>query len=450
MVKYIKPDVKVSPPGPKSRALIRRDNKVMSKSLSRSSELVAKTAHGVFVQDLDDNVYLDFGAGIAVAGVGHTHLKVVNAIKQQAEKLVFINSLDYYSIPQVDYAERLVEITPGDYKKRVFFANSGSESVDGAIKCAKYYNRKQGRGGYYGIGFIGGFHGRTLGAVSFTTSNKEARKSFWPMYAGNVIVPYADCYHCYFNQTYPECGLFCMDHITKVVFEKMLDTDDVGFFLLEPIQGAGGYIVPPAEWLQKLQKFANEHGITFIIDEVQTGFARTGEWFASQHFGIVPDIITVSKAMAAGMPCGAFISRAEMQDWPSGAHEGTLNGNPVIMAAANAVLDIMNEQNLRNNAKIQGAYLKKRWKEFQENHPQVGDVRGVGLMVGVEFVKDLETKEPDSKLRNSLMEETFKEGLMLLGAGKNSIRLCPPLIIQQDQIDMAMEIVESAWKKIAK
>ncbi|MHA2395286.1 MAG: aminotransferase class III-fold pyridoxal phosphate-dependent enzyme [Candidatus Thorarchaeota archaeon] len=450
MKKYLKPEIKESPPGPKSRAFISRDKKVMSKSLSRSSELVAKTAHGIFVQDLDDNVYIDFGAGIAVAGVGHTHPKVVNAIKQQAEKLVFINSLDYYSIPQVDYAERLVEITPGDFKKRVFFANSGSESVDGAIKCAKYYNRKQGRGGYYGIGFLGSFHGRTMGAVSFTTSNKEARKSFWPMYAGNVIVPYADCYHCYFKQTYPDCGLFCLDHITDVVFEKMLDADDVGFFLLEPIQGAGGYIVPPAEWLLGIQNFANDNGITLIVDEVQTGFARTGEWFASQYFGIVPDIIAVSKAMAAGMPCGAFISRAEMQDWGSGAHEGTLNGNPVIMAAANAVLDIMNEQNLRKNAKIQGDYLKKRWKEFQETRPQIGDVRGVGLMVGVEFVKDLETKEPDPKIRNNLMEQAFKEGLMLLGAGKNSIRLCPPLIIQQDQIDMAMEIVESAWKKIAK
>jgi 4-aminobutyrate aminotransferase len=289
-----------------------------------------------------------------------------------------------------------------------------------------------------------------MGAVSFTTSNKEARKSFWPMYAGNVIVPYADCYHCYFKQTYPECGLHCLDYITNTVFEKMLDPDDVAFFLLEPIQGAGGYIIPPTEWLKGIQKFANDHGISLIVDEVQTGFARTGEWFASQYFGIVPDVITISKAMAAGMPCGAFISRAEMQDWWSGAHEGTLNGNPVIMAVANAVLDVMKEMNLRKNAKIQGDYLKKRWKEFQESHLQIGDVRGVGLMVGVEFVKDVETKEPDPKLRNKLLEQAFKEGLMLLGAGKNSIRLCPPLIIQQDQIDMAMEIIDSAWKKITK
>jgi len=439
----------VSPPGPNSREFIKRDSEVMSKSLTRSSELVAKTARGVFVQDLDDNVYLDFGAGIAVASVGYTHPKVVKAIKQQAEQLIFINSLDYYSLPQVEYAERLVQITPGNHKKRVFFANSGSESVDGAIKCAKYYNRKLGRGGYYGIGFLGGFHGRTMGAVSFTTSSKGARKSFWPMYAGNVIVPYADCYHCYFRQTYPECGLYCMDYVTDVVFEKILDTDDVGFFLLEPIQGAGGYIVPPTEWLQRLQKFANDNGIAFIVDEVQTGFARTGEWFASQHFGITPDVITVSKAIAAGLPCGAFISRAEMQDWWPGAHEGTLNGNPVVMAAANAVLDIMNEQNLRDNAKIQGAYLKKRLLEFQENHPEVGDVRGIGLMVGIEFVRNPETKQPDPKLRNALIEQAFKEGLMLLGAGKNSIRLCPPLIIRRKHIDMAMEIIESAWKKIS-
>jgi 4-aminobutyrate aminotransferase len=420
----------------------------MSKSLTRSSELVAKAAHDVFVQDLDDNVYLDFGAGIAVAGVGHTHPKVVDTIKQRADQLIFVNSLDYYTVPQVDYAERLVKITPGDYSKRVFFANSGSESVDGAIKCAKYYNRKMGRGGYYGIGFLGGFHGRTMGAVSFTTTSKYARKSFWPMYPGNVIVPYADCYHCYFGQAYPDCGLFCLDYITDVVFEKMLDADDVAFFLLEAIQGAGGCIIPPVEWLKKLQAFANNQEICFILDEVQTGFGRTGEWFASQHFGVEPDIVTVSKAMAAGFPCGAFISRAEMQDWWLAAHEGTLNGNPVIMSVANTVLDIIEEQDLCGNAKIQGAYLKSRWEEFQETHPQVGDVRGLGLLIGVEFVKNPDTREPNPKLRNALIEQAFKEGLMLLGAGMSSIRLSPPLIVKREHIDIAMDIIESAWKKI--
>lgn len=449
-MEWTKPKIKVEPPGPKSQAFIKRDSEIMSKSLSRASELVGKAAHGVFVQDLDDNVFLDFGAGIAVAGVGHTHKKVVDAIKRQAEQLIFVNSLDYYTVPQVDYAERLVNIAPGNFKKRVFFTNSGSESVDGAIKCAKYYNRKMGRGGYYGFGFLGGFHGRTMGAVSFTTTGKGARKSFWPMYAGNVIVPYADCYHCYFGQRYPECGLFCLDYITDVLFEKAYDGDDVAFFLLEPIQGAGGYIVPPTEWLHKLQKFTNEQGIPFIIDEVQTGFARTGEWFACQYFGVEPDIMCVSKAMAAGMPCGAFISRAEMQDWWSGAHEGTLNGNPIIIAAASAVLDVMEEEDLRVNAKKQGAYLKKRWEEFQESHPEVGDVRGVGLMIGVEFVKDPETREPDVTLRNNLVEQAFKEGLLLLGAGKNSLRLCPPLIIKEEHVDMAMETVESAWKQIKK
>jgi 4-aminobutyrate aminotransferase-like enzyme len=284
--------------------------------------------------------------------------------------------------------------------------------------------------------------------VSFTTTSKYARKSFWPMYPGNVIVPYADCYHCYFGQSYPDCGLFCLDHITDVVFEKQLDADDVGFILVEAIQGAEGCIVPPTEWLRKLQAFANEQGICFILDEVQTGFGRTGEWFAGQHFGVVPDIVTVSKAMAAGFPCGAFVSRAEMQDWWPAAHEGTLNGNPVIMAVANTVLDIIEEQELRRNAKTQGAYLKSRWDEFCENHPQVGDVRGVGLLIGVEFVKSPETREPDPKLRNALLEQTFKEGLMLLGAGRSSIRLCPPLIITEEQIDIAMDIIESAWMKV--
>jgi len=439
---YDRPKIVVTPPGPKAQEIMKKDEEMLSPSLSRTAPLVGYKAEGVFVEDPDGNVYLDWGSGIAVVNVGHRNPEVIAAIKEQLDKLIFVNSLDYYTIPQVEYAEMLFKVTPGNFKKRVFFTNSGSESVDTAIKMAKWHTRR-----YYGIGYINGFHGRTMGAVTFTTTGLSARRGFFPLYPIAQFVPYPYCYRCPFKMEYPDCGMYCMSYLTDVVFKKIVPPDETAFIIVEPIQGAGGYIVPPKEFLPTLKKITEENGIVLIVDEVQTGFARTGKMFASEHWGVAPDIMTISKAIAHGLPAGAAVAKADIMDWDVGAHEGTLNGNPVVMAAAIAVLKYIQKNKLPERAAKLGDYLKKRLTELQEKYSIIGDVRGLGLMVGVELVKD-EKKTPAKKERGKLIQEAFKRGLLLLGAGESSLRIAPPLIITQEQIDMGLEIFEKVLKDV--
>jgi 4-aminobutyrate aminotransferase len=441
-MKYDAPRIIVEPPGPKAKRIIKKDESMLSPSLTRTSQLVGYRAQGVYVEDVDGNVFLDFGSGIAVVALGHGNLEVISAIKHQLDKLIFINSLDYYTIPQVEYAEMLLSVTPGRFKKRVFFCNSGSEAIDTAIKIAKCHTRRP-----YGIGYLSGFHGRTIGAVSFTTTDVSARRGFSPLYPIAHFVPYPYCYRCLFNREYPSCEMFCMNYLTEITFKRVVPPDEIAFILVEPIQGAGGYIVPPPDFLKRLSDLAKAHGIILIVDEVQTGFGRTGKMFASEHFGIEPDIITVSKAIANGLPAGATVARAEIMDWEKGAHEGTLNGNPVIMEAAKAVLKYIREKNLLANAQIQGNYLKEQLGYFQKKYPIIGDIRGIGLMIGIELVEDSH-KTPAKEKRNRLIDESFKRGLLLLGAGESSLRLAPPLIITRQEIDMGLSIFEDALKEI--
>ena len=439
-MRYSGPKVVISPPGPKAMKIIERDERMLSPSLTRSSALVGARAEGVYVEDVDGNVFLDFGSGIAVTALGHRHPAVVKAIKEQAEKLIFINSLDYYTTPQVDYAEMLFKVTPGSFPKRVFFTNSGSESVDTAIKMAKWHNRRM-----YGIGYINGFHGRTMGAVSFTTTGLTARRGFGPLYPIGQFAPYPYCYRCLFNREYPSCDLYCMNYLTDIIFKKIVAPDETSFIILEPIQGAGGYIVPPKEFFTRLSQIAKEHNILLILDEVQTGFARTGKMFASQHFDLEPDIMTLSKAIAQGLPCGAAVARAEVMDWVDNAHEGTLNGGPLIMEAAKAVLKTIEKEDITSRAASLGKYLREQLEFLKEKYPVIGDVRGLGLMIGVEFIKDAK-KTPASDFRNVLMEDAFQKGLLLLGAGESSIRLAPPLIITKEELDTGLSILEDCIK----
>lgn len=434
------PKICVTPPGPKAQEFIKRDSKTLSQSLSRTSPLVGYRAEGVYIEDVDGNVFLDFGSGIAVAGLGHRHPKVIEAIKNQLDKLEFINSLDYYTLPQIEYAEMLFKVTPGSYEKRVFFSNSGSESVDTAIKAAKWHNRRP-----YGIGFINGFHGRTMGAVSFTTTGLSARRGFSPMYPIGNFVPYPYCYRCMFNKEYPGCGMACLDYLTDVMFKKIVPPDETSFILVEPIQGAGGYIVPPEGFFPRLREIADKHGIILITDEVQTGFARTGKMFAMQHFGVDPDIMTLSKAIAHGLPAAATVARAEIMNWELNAHEGTLNGGPVIMEAAKAVLQVIREEDLAEKSRIQGDYLKRQVRQLAEKYPLIGDVRGLGLMVGIEFIKDGK-KTPAKTERDKILDEAFNRGLLLLGAGESSLRLAPPMTITKEQIDTGLNILEDCLK----
>jgi len=443
MVDLKGPKIIVEPPGPKARDLINLDRLLLSPSLTRTAPLVGVEAEGVWVKDIDGNIYLDFGSGIAVVNVGHRHPEVVKAIKDQVDKCDHINSCDYFTVPQVKLAEELVRITPGDFKKRIFYTNSGTEAVECGIKVAKWHTRR-----YYFIGFIGGFHGRTMGSLAFTTSSISARKYFAPMMPGVIHVPYPYCYRCPFKQSYPECGLYCLDYLEEIVFKKIVSPDEVAGILVEPIQGVGGYIVPPAEFLPRLMKISKRYGIIFIDDEIQTGFGRTGKMWACEHWNIEPDVMCISKAMAAGLPCGACIAKEEIMDWDPGAHENTLGGNPIVMAAALAVLRVIFRERLIENADRMGKYLMERLREMQEKYEIIGDVRGKGLMIGVELVKDDKTKEPARKERDNLIMEAFKRGLLLLGAGDSCLRLAPPLIINKEQIDIGVEIMEKALRSV--
>ncbi len=442
-MKYTGPRIVTPPPGPKARTLIEEDIRMLSPSLTRSSPLVGEKAEGVFVEDVDGNVFLDFGSGIAVTALGHRHPEVIASMKAQMDKLIFINSLDYYTIPQVDYAKMLFEVTPGDFEKRVFYTNSGSEAVETAIKMAKWHNRKM-----YGIGFINGFHGRTLAALSFTTNSLTARRGFQPLYPIGQFTPYPHCYRCLFDKTYPSCDMHCLNYLTDVVFKKIVPPDETSFIMLEAVQGAGGYIVPPKEFFPRLSQICRQHNILLIVDEVQTGFGRTGKMFACDHFGLEPDIIALSKAIANGFPCGAAVSRSEVMDWVDAAHEGTLNGNPVIMEGAKTVLTVMQRDNLPAHAEKLGAYLKDHLAFLMEKYPIIGDVRGLGLMIGVEFIKDAK-KTPAVDFRNQLIDLAFQKGLMLLGAGESSIRLAPPLIITKEQLDTGLSILEDCIKELS-
>ena len=437
---YTAPKIVTPPPGPKAREWIARDTASLSPSLSRTSALVGVKGEGVFVEDADGNVFLDFGSGIAVNSLGHRHPEVIAAIKAQLDRLIFINSLDYYSTPQIEYAEMLFPTTPGSFAKRVFYCNSGSEAIDTAIKMAKWHTRRA-----YGIAFVNSFHGRTMGAVSFTTTGAAARRGFAPLYPIGQFVPYPYCYRCMFNREYPSCDLACMNYLTDVTLKKITPADEVAFILVEAVQGAGGYIVPPPEFLPRLAEIARKNGIVLIVDEVQTGFGRTGKMWASDHTGVAPDIMAISKAFAHGLPAGATVARAEVMDWGEGAHEGTLNGGPVIMEAAKAVLRVIEKEGLVEKSRVQGQYLKGKLEQMKARYPLIGDVRGMGLMVGVELVADAK-KTPAKEKRNRLIDEAFSRGLLLLGAGECSVRLAPPLTITREQIDMGLSIFEDCLK----
>ena len=439
------PKIVVTPPGPKAKAFIDRDHAVTSPSLTRTAPLVGVEEEGVWVKDIDGNVFLDFSSGIAVTNIGHKHPKVVEAIKMQAEKLIFINSCDFYTLPQVELIEKLFEVTPGKFKKRAFLGNSGAEAVEAALKIAQWHTKN-----YYTIAFIGGFHGRTMGSLQLTTTGVSARRHFKGMMPGAYHVPYAYCYRCPFKQEYPDCGLWCVGYIEDIILKKVVPPEDVACMIVEPIQGAGGYIVPPDDYLPALSKLCKKNNIILVIDEVQSGFCRTGKWWACEHSGVEPDIMTASKAIAAGLPCGAAISKAELMDWEPNAHENTLGGNPVVCAAALAVLEVLKSEKLAENAAKVGGYLLKRFKEIAEKHHLIGDVRGRGLMIGIELVKDQKTKEPATKERNDLLFEAFKKGLILLGAGVSSLRLAPPLILTEKQADMGLEIFEKVLSEVEK
>jgi 4-aminobutyrate aminotransferase len=433
------PHLVTSLPGPEAQAVVARNDRAVTPSLPHAYPLVVKHAQGVVVQDVDGNRFLDCAAGIAVCSTGHCHPRVVEAIQAQAARLLHICGADFYDPMYIGLAERLGALAPGDGPKKVFLGNSGAEAVEAALKLARHHTGRS-----RVLAFFGAFHGRTMGAISLTASKPVYHGGFGPLVPGITHVPYAYCYRCSYNLTYPACNLACVDYIENMLFARSMPPDEVAAIFVEPVQGEGGYIVPPPNWLSRLRTLCDEYGILLVDDEVQSGVGRTGKMFAIEHWGVEPDIVCSAKALASGMPLSAMIARDEVMDWPAGAHGSTFGGNPVSCAAALATLDVIEEEGLMANASRVGQRLLDNLRELAEESRLIGDVRGLGLMIGVELVRDKETKEMAKEETDRVMVECFERGLLVLPCGPNSIRFSPPLIITEAQADAAFEIFAEA------
>lgn len=431
-------------PGPKAKKIVERDAEFVSPSYTRDYPLVAKSGNGAIVEDVDGNAFLDFAAGIAVCSTGHCHPKVVEAIQRQAAELIHMSGTDFYyeSLPQL--AERLGATVPGAEAKRVYFGNSGTEAIEAALKLARYATRRE-----KFIAFYGGFHGRTFGSLSLTASKAVQRKGFGALLAGVLHVPYPYAYRCKFGHTTETCGSEIIEMLEGELFKRMVDPEEVAGIVIEPIQGEGGYVPAPRLFLQELQRITRKHGILLIVDEVQSGMGRTGKWWASEHAEIEPDILCAAKGIASGMPLGAVVARASVMNWKPGAHASTFGGNPVCIAAALATMDLL-EGGLIENARRMGEYILRKIDGWREKFPIVGDVRGRGLMIGVEIVRDQKTKEKAPDLRNKVVKLAFHKGLLVLGAGETSVRLSPPLMIGEEQADFAVRTLEECIGEAAR
>ena len=432
------PDLKTALPGPKAKAIIDRDAKVVSPSYTRDYPLVMARGEGVAVEDVDGNVFLDCAAGIAVTATGHSHPDVVRAIVDQAQKFLHMSGTDFYYEPQVRLAEELAAIAPMKGQNRSFFGNSGTEANEAALKLAKYYTKR-----HNVIAFFGAFHGRSMGSLSLTASKIAQRKGFGPLLPGAYHAPYPDSYRRPPHHSPDSWAAECLRFIEDQLFPHVVSPDEVAAVMVEPIQGEGGYIVPPDSFLQGLRELTRRHGILLIADEVQSGMGRSGRMFAMEHSGVEPDIVTMAKGIASGLPLGVTTARAEIMSWPPGTHASTFGGNPVACAASIATLKLLRDSLVRN-AEAVGAHLIAGARELMNKHPLIGDVRGRGLMIGIELVRSRETKERASTERDAVVKECFKRGLLVLGAGRNAIRLSPPLVLTTQQADVALEILDEA------
>ena len=427
-------------PGPKAKAAVEADERLISPSYTRSYPLVAKRGRGIRVEDVDGNEFLDFASGIAVVSTGHCHPEVVAAIQKQAAELIHISSTDFYDEHITTLGDRLSALAPMPGPHKFFYGNSGAEAIECALKLARYHTGRQNV-----IAFLGAFHGRTMGALSLTGSKPQQKRRFAPLVPGVTHVRYPYAYRgCSGGAQEEEAfSLSCARYIEEKLFKTILPPEEVAAIFVEPIQGEGGYVVAPDNFLRELRAICNRHGILLVVDEVQSGAGRTGKWWAIQHSCVEPDIVCMAKGIASGMPLGICMSRAEIMDWVPGSHASTFGGNPVSIAAALATNDIIEREAMANAARV-GERMLERLRGWKETHPMVGDVRGRGLMIGIELVKDKATREPASVARNRVETLAFERGLMVLGCGETSIRLCPPLILNEDEATVALDILEEA------
>jgi 4-aminobutyrate aminotransferase len=430
------PNIKTKLPGPKAQKILEGDAKYISPSYTRSYPLVAKSGRGVIVEDVDGNEFLDFSSGIAVVSTGHCHPEVVAAIQKQAAELIHMSGTDFYYENLITLAERLAKIAPMSGPVRAYYGNSGAEAIEAAIKLARYYTGRQGI-----IAFYGAFHGRTMGALSLTASKVQQRRRFFPLVTGVAHVPYPYLYRRPEGMSESQYTKECVRFIEERVFRTIMPPEECAAIFIEPIQGEGGYVPAPPEFMKELRRICDQHGILLVADEVQCGAGRTGKWWAIEHSGVEPDIVTIAKGIASGMPLGVTLARAPIMNWVPGSHASTFGGNPVCIEAALATINVLEREGIRN-AEVVGNHILRRISRWVESHPMVGDVRGLGLMIGVEIVKDKKTKEEAHDERDRIVELAFERGILLLGAGASSIRLAPPLIVTKEQADIALDVLE--------
>lgn len=432
------PEIKEKVPGKNAIKVIKMEEKYLA-TTTKHLPLAIKKGNGSIVEDVDGNKFIDFTTGVCVTNIGIGHPKVLQAVNKQIQDFIYFAGTDFSYEIQARLAKKLTEITPGKFVKKIFFANSGAESVEAAVKISKWSTKRS-----QFIGFIGGFHGRTMGANSFMGCKVVQRERYFPMMPGVWQLPYAYCYRCAYHERYPKCGVWCAKIIEEIYFKQLVSPEEIAGILVEPIQGEGGYIVPPDEFIQELKKIATKYGILLIDDEVQTGLGRTGKMFAIEYTNVIPDIITVAKGLASGLPIGAAIYDAKLDFKVKGAHSNTFGGNPVCCASALATLDVIMEENLIESANEKGNYMKKRLEELKTKYEFIGDVRGRGMFVACEFITDPITKKPDSKLADYIIEYCFQKGLVLMPCGFSSIRFVPALNIPMALLEKGFDIFENA------
>ncbi len=435
------PVIRTPLPGPNAAKIVARDKRFVSPSYTRDYPFVMAKGQGAVVEDVDGNVFLDCAAGIAVTGTGHSHPDVVKAIVGQAQKFLHMSGTDFYYEPQAELAEELAKIAPlsgARGEARSFFGNSGTEAVEAAIKLARYASKR-----FNVIAFLGSFHGRTLGALAATSSKAIQRTGFGPMMPGMYHAPFATCYRCPVGLEPESCQAECLGFLEDQILVHLVSPEEVAAVIVEPIQGEGGYLVPAPPFHQRLRELTRKHGIMMIVDEVQTGMGRTGKMFASEHFGLEGDIMALAKGIASGMPLGVCIAPAGIMNWPPGSHASTFGGNPVSIAAALATLKLLKDGIIDNAASV-GAHMMGRLRALMDKHALIGDVRGKGLMIGVELVRDRQTKERATTERARLVQEMFKRGVLILGAGRNAVRFAPPLVLTKDQADTIVDLFDES------
>ena len=443
----IGPHIRTALPGPNAKRVLEGDAKYISPSYTRSYPFVAKSGRGIVVTDVDGNEFFDFSSGIAVTSTGHCHPDVVAAIQKQAGELIHMSGTDFYYESLVTLAERLSKIAPMPGPHKFYYGNSGTEAVECALKLARYHTKRQNI-----IAFYGAFHGRTMGALSLTASKPQQRRRFAPLVPGVTHVRYPDVYRGCSGTTEDAAkfALGCARFIEDKLFKTTLPPEEVAAIFVEPIQGEGGYVVAPSIFMQELRHICDHHGILLVVDEVQSGVGRTGKWWAVEHTGVQPDIVCLAKGIASGMPLGITMTRAGIMDWVPGSHASTFGGNPVCIAAALATLDVIEHEHLLRNAEEVGNHMLQRMADWPKRHKLVGDVRGRGLMLGVEFVKDKKTKEYASAERDRITELAFERGILFLGCGPSTLRIAPPLIATKDEAEVAMDALEDAIAIVGK